>query len=75
MLPVSTKDASKLHKKFQDIDVDGSGVIDIDEFFQHLGIEKTPFGAKLFTLIGEHHSVILLASYLPCVRRERVWRN
>lgn len=55
-LNLTTKDAAQLHKKFQDIDRNGSGVIDIDEFFGYLGIEKTPFGAKMFELIDENGS-------------------
>jgi len=48
--------ASKLHQKFQEIDVDGSGVIDLDEFFAFLSMEKTPFGVQLFSLIDENGS-------------------
>lgn len=55
-LNITTAEASKLHKKFQEIDTDGSGVIDVDEFFRHIGMEKTPFGAKLFNLIDENGS-------------------
>jgi len=55
-LNLTAEDASRLHKKFQSIDTDGSGVIDTDEFFAFIQMEKTPFGQKLFALIDENGS-------------------
>merc|ERR1712086_993364 len=55
-LNLTADQASKLHQKFQEIDVDGSGVIDLDEFFAFLSMEKTPFGVQLFSLIDENGS-------------------
>jgi len=55
-LNLKPKDAQQLHKKFQDIDVDGSGVIDVNEFFRYISMEPTPFGVKLFSLIDENAS-------------------
>jgi len=36
-----------------EIDTDGSGIVDLDEFFSYLSVEKTQFGTQLFNLIGE----------------------
>merc|ERR1712159_783635 len=55
-LNLKVKEARDLYKKFQDIDVDGSGVIDIKEFFEYIQMEPTPFGVKLFSLIDENGS-------------------
>ena len=49
---MSVHDAMRLYEKFKEIDFDMSGVVDLDEFFEHLREEKTPFATQLFTLIG-----------------------
>lgn len=43
----------KLRMKFDQIDIDGSGNIDYDEFFEAVGEVRSPFTDKLFSLIGE----------------------
>jgi len=55
-LNLSVKDAMFLYEKFKEIDFDMSGVVDLDEFFEHLCEEKTPFATQLFTLIDENAS-------------------
>lgn len=42
----------RLRAKFDAIDIDGSGNISYDEFFEAVGEERTPFTDKLFALIG-----------------------
>ena len=39
--------------KFDNVDVDGSGAIDADEFFEAIGEVRSPFTDKLFALIGK----------------------
>jgi len=41
----------RLRIKFDKIDIDGSGNIDIDEFLEAVGEERSPFTEKLFALI------------------------
>lgn len=55
-LNLSVHDAMRLYEKFKEIDFDMSGVVDLDEFFEHLREEKTPFATQLFTLIDENAS-------------------
>ncbi len=43
----------RLKVKFDKIDIDGSGNIDYDEFFESVGETRSPFTDKLFSLIGE----------------------
>ena len=49
---MSAEDATRLHAKFMEIDTDGSGIVDLEEFFSYLSVEKTQFGTQLFNLIG-----------------------
>jgi hypothetical protein len=42
----------KLKARFNRIDIDGSGNIDHEEFFESVGEERSPFTDKLFALIG-----------------------
>ena len=42
----------RLKAKFDKIDLDGSGAIDYDEFFEAVGETRSPFTDKLFALIG-----------------------
>lgn len=42
----------KLKFRFDKIDLDGSGNIDYDEFFESIGEQRSPFTDKLFALIG-----------------------
>lgn len=44
----------RLKVRFDKIDLDGSGNIDYDEFFESIGEMRSPFTDKLFALIGEH---------------------
>lgn len=41
----------KLKAQFDKIDLDGSGSIDLDEFFESVGEHRSPFTDKLFALI------------------------
>jgi Ca2+-binding EF-hand superfamily protein len=41
----------RLKAKFDRIDIDGSGNIDYEEFFEAMGEERSPFSDKLFSLI------------------------
>lgn len=41
----------RLRAKFDQIDIDGSGNIDFDEFFEAIGELRSPFTDKLFSLI------------------------
>ena len=43
----------RLRAKFDKIDIDGSGAIDYDEFFEAVNENRSPFTDKLFALIGE----------------------
>ena len=42
----------KLRSRFDKIDIDGSGNIDLEEFFEAVHEERSPFTDKLFALIG-----------------------
>lgn len=44
----------RLRARFNIIDIDGSGAIDYDEFFEAVGEDRSPFTDKLFALIGKH---------------------
>jgi hypothetical protein len=52
-LNLSTWDLRKLKARFDAIDLDGSGAIDYDEFFEAVGEVRSPFTDKLFSLIGK----------------------
>lgn len=41
----------RLRAKFDKVDIDGSGNIDYEEFFEAMGEERSPFTDKLFSLI------------------------
>jgi hypothetical protein len=43
----------RLKAAFNRIDIDGSGAIDFEEFFEAVGEERSPFTDKLFALIGK----------------------
>lgn len=43
----------RLKVRFDKIDLDGSGNIDYDEFFESIGEVRSPFTDKLFALIGK----------------------
>ena len=44
----------RLKMRFDKIDLDGSGNIDYDEFFESIGEMRSPFTDKLFALIGNY---------------------
>lgn len=46
----------RLKLRFDKIDLDGSGNIDYDEFFESIGEMRSPFTDKLFALIGKFRS-------------------
>ncbi len=58
----------RLKVRFDKIDLDGSGNIDYDEFFESIGEVRSPFTDKLFALIGTYsmihvfYTVYLLSS-------------
>lgn len=52
----------KLRIRFQEIDIDGSGTIDADEFFNSVGEQRTPFTDKLFSLIGNVNKIHCIAN-------------
>ncbi len=52
----------RLRASFNRIDIDGSGAIDFEEFFESVGEERSPFTDKLFALIGKC-SVLVLDVY------------
>jgi len=54
--PVTVEDAARLHAKFCEIDTDGSGIVELDEFFEYLSEEKTLFATQLFMMIDENGS-------------------
>ena len=68
-----------LKKKFEEVDVDGSGTIDAMEFFGMLGEERTPLTDALFGLmdldgngtIEFDEFVAVLLTYCMYVRRRR----
>ena len=48
----------RLKVRFDKIDLDGSGNIDYDEFFESIGEVRSPFTDKLFALIGKLNTFI-----------------
>ncbi len=53
----------RLRASFNRIDIDGSGAIDFEEFFESVGEERSPFTDKLFALIGKSSVVWLSWMY------------
>ena len=45
-----------LYTKFMEIDVDRSGEIDLEEFYQFFNIDRTPFGDRCFAIMDEDGS-------------------
>lgn len=50
-LGLTQKDLKKLRGKFDDIDIDGSGNIDTEEFFEACGEARSPITDRLFAII------------------------
>jgi hypothetical protein len=67
----------RLKLKFDSIDIDGSGNIDADEFFEAVGEQRTPFTDKLFAMIGEYYLnlIIMSVTLLPILRFGRLWHH
>lgn len=63
-LNLSTWDLRKLKARFDAIDLDGSGAIDYDEFFEAVGEVRSPFTDKLFSLIGKYCSPLNMNNFL-----------
>jgi hypothetical protein len=59
-LQLTPSHLKKLKAKFDKIDVDGSGNISSDEFFEALGEQRSPFTDKLFALIGKRICCVLV---------------
>ena len=49
-----------LRAKFDKIDIDGSGAIDYDEFFEAVEENRSPFTDKLFALIGKSFTIVVV---------------
>ncbi len=61
-----------LKMKFDNVDVDGSGAIDADEFFEAIGEVRSPFTDKLFALIGKSYGCKCLLS-AACATYTRIY--
>ena len=55
-LRVSTRDVEKIYNQFEEIDLDGSHSISIDEFFDHFELKKSKFSVRCFTIFDEDNS-------------------
>jgi hypothetical protein len=55
-LDLSQKDLRRLKNNFELIDLDGSGEIDYDEFFEMVGDKRTPYSEALFQFIDTDKS-------------------
>lgn len=77
-LQLEQKHLRKLRTKFDEIDIDGSGSIDIDEFLESLGEQRSPFTEKVFRSIDLNGSgsiefeeyVRILATYCMFTKDE-----
>lgn len=49
-LHMTLADAKLLYLFFTEIDADGSGEVDLDEFFSYLGLKQSPWSRRVFTL-------------------------
>lgn len=56
VLCLSEADVGKLFQIFQNVDVDGSGNIELAELLVHLDVERTPFTKRIFSLFDEDGS-------------------
>jgi serine/threonine-protein phosphatase 2B regulatory subunit len=54
-LKVGDEEAKKIYKRFEAVDKDKSGQIDVEEFFQGLRIEPTSFGERVFKVADVSH--------------------
>eukprot|EP01029_Cantina_marsupialis_P029734 TRINITY_DN782097_c0_g1_i1.p1 TRINITY_DN782097_c0_g1~~TRINITY_DN782097_c0_g1_i1.p1 ORF type:complete len:238 (-),score=21.88 TRINITY_DN782097_c0_g1_i1:305-1018(-) len=52
-LELERKDIGRFYHTFCLIDTDRSGEIDLDEFYDHMRIERTPFSDRVFSLLDE----------------------
>ena len=50
-LDLKQSDLRQLRMKFDEVDIDGSGQIDAEEFFESVGEHRSPFTDKLFQFI------------------------
>jgi Ca2+-binding EF-hand superfamily protein len=50
-LHLTQRHLRKLRAKFDEIDIDGSGNIDVEEFFEYCGESRSPITDRLFNLI------------------------
>lgn len=50
----------KLRLSFDEVDVDGEGQMDFDEFFEAVGETRTPFTDAVFTLLDDPASLIVV---------------
>uniref|UniRef100_A0A7S1GEX5 EF-hand domain-containing protein n=1 Tax=Bicosoecida sp. CB-2014 TaxID=1486930 RepID=A0A7S1GEX5_9STRA len=58
---LTNKELAQIKAVFDEVDLDGEGEMDFDEFFELLGEERTPFTDAVFTLLHakESHVIIL----------------
>jgi hypothetical protein len=56
-LNLSKTDLKRLKRRFVQIDVDGSGAIDMEEFFSIFKEKATPYSKALFELSGEQNMI------------------
>jgi hypothetical protein len=50
---VSKDTIDKLYALFVAMDRDGTGVVDLDEFYRYFQLERSPFSDRVFSIMGE----------------------
>lgn len=55
-LQISKAEVYKLYKKFQKVDLDGGGTIDVVELLTVIDVERTPFTERVFSIFDEDKS-------------------
>jgi len=44
----------KFFALFVEMDKDGTGVVDLDEFYRFFKLERSPFADRVFSIMGEN---------------------
>jgi Ca2+-binding EF-hand superfamily protein len=52
-LMITEEEVRKLKNIFDDVDIDGAGEMDFDEFFEILAEPRTPFTDAIFTIVDD----------------------